>query len=281
MNRTIIKLTLCAIPAMHPGNDLCAQRPPDSLFQKVVIFKRPVYGDAVNSAMRVYYRDAKLPQATGFYIRPDTAGQLYIATAKHVFLRNDSIQTITIQWKALLEKYSFWFFHSYRVRDVGLYPQDTLIDIVLANESYPPEAAGFGKNKVDGFHPSEIMTKEEFLAVKPGQELFYIGMNPDSISSEGMYYWFPTGKLKEICIIPKKVQDAMINYTFSYDFKIEIVGKPGISGSPIIMKAGDGYKVFGIINGHLDDTSQGAQTKNFIGTAGYRILDILRNHSLY
>jgi hypothetical protein len=283
MNRNIIQLAICIIIVIHLGNilNLNAQRPPDSLFQSVVIFKRPAYGNAVDSAMKAYYREAKLPQATGFYIRPDSAGQLYIVTANHSFHRNDSSETITIQWKTLLDKHSFTTSHTFRVQGLGLYPQDTLIDIVLVSESRPPEFVRNVFNNVHAFHPNEIMTKEEFLSIKSGQEMFYIGMYPNSIASIEDYYWSPTGQLKEIYSIPRITKDTMANFTFCYDFKLNIVGKGGISGSPIIMKVDDSYKVFGIINGYLNDSSQTKQTKNFIGTAGYRILEILRIHSLW
>lgn len=280
MNRIIVTLTLYTLTVMNMGVQIYAQRPPDSLFQKVVIFKKPAYGNKVDSLSKAYFREAGYPQATGFYIKPDSVGQLYIATAKHVFHRNDSIQTITIAWKSLLNKGDFWSSHLFLKNNVGLYDQDSLVDMVLVYNCLPPAAAHY-LPKVYAFHPDEIMTKEEFFSVKPGQKLFYIGMYPDSISSEVTYFLNPTGQLKEIDTIPRIAKDMRSNLRFSYDFKLYIVGEPGISGSPVIMKAGNSYKVFGIINGSLNDSIQSAQTKNIIGTAAYRILDVLRSNSLY
>jgi hypothetical protein len=82
MNKTIVRLTLCTIIVIHLGNQLYAQQPPDSLIRKVVVFKRPANGQDVDSVVKEYYRGAKLPQATGFYIKPDSPGILFCSYSK-------------------------------------------------------------------------------------------------------------------------------------------------------------------------------------------------------
>ena len=276
-----LKPVLLILLIWYLAADLFAQRPPDSLFQKVVIFKRPANGYAVDSSLKSYYQFAKWPQATGFYISPGRPGKLYVATAKHVFLTNDTVKAIAIAWETLLDKDPFWSSRLYHPKSVGLYPEDAFIDLVLADDCFSSEIAGKGFRKVHGFRPGEIVTREEFLSVQPNQELFYIGMNPDSISSEFNDYCFPSGRIKEVYSSPSIVTDSNNGFTFSYDFTLNIIGKRGISGSPIFIKAGDRYKLFGIVNGFKTNWSQSTESIEVLCTAAYRILDILKSNALY
>jgi hypothetical protein len=280
MKKILIQIILWDILFLLLGDCFYAQNLSDSLFKKTVIFKRQAYGNIVDSTMNEYFNELGYPQATGFFIKPDSAGQLYIATARHVIMRSDKVKGISLYFTSHTDQEELLTILKFDdLRNVGLYANDSLVDLVLVNDCSRPEVEEH-LPKISAFRPNEIMSKEEFLSVKPSQELFYIGMFPDSVESEDNIYWFPTGYLKDIPKTSQVVVDTSKHLKFSYDFVMRIDGKPGVSGSPVFVKVGNSYKIFGIVNGFFNDSLQLNQTKNFIGTAGFRILEILKAHSL-
>jgi hypothetical protein len=154
-------------------------------------------------------------------------------------------------------------------RNVGLFDKDTLIDLVLINNT-PHQQVNELFPHISALHSNEILTKEEFYNVTPGTEIFFIGMLPDSLTAVNTYVWFPSGTLKTIFTARRIGRDATMNIDFAYDFELSIPGKKGVSGSAVYIEIGGRYKLFGIINGIKNSTPS-----CIVGTAGYRIMDIL------
>ncbi|MFZ5940547.1 MAG: hypothetical protein ACOYXB_08230 [Bacteroidota bacterium] len=250
-----------------------AQRPPDSLFQQIVLFKRQAIGVDKDKSYQKFLKEYKLPQASGFYFRPDSL-HLYIATAKHVMQRDDSIKKIMIQYFTILESGGFWTCHTFHVNNYGLNHRDSLCDIVLVYNFFSLFNTGISE-KIKGFTTKDIVTKEVFYSMRPGQNMFYIGMYPDSLKSIKNFYWYPKAELVNIYKIPKQVKAGKFSTPINCDFRLKSIGKQGISGSPVFIEINGKYKLFGIINATNSNSMNQNNYTEFIGTGAFRLLEIL------
>lgn len=248
-----------------------SQNLPDSLLRRVVIFKKMVYGSDMN-----FQRELGLPEATGFYIKSDSISQLYIATAKHILIRKDTIKTTHVHYRHWTkdgneEDVTFILSPEFKNSASKKFSSDKLIDLLILDQSLPVGAAS-RLPQVHGFSPNEIMNKNEFESIKKGQEIFYIGMYPDSVHTENNYYWIVQGIVDTVFIKPVVVEDKRLGFKLKVDYALKAIGKPGVSGSPVILQMGGQYKLFGIINA----ISIVNNNIFMLGTASYRINEILK-----
>lgn len=255
---------------------LLSQIPPDSLFLKIGFFKYLVddHPKHLKDSVLAYVKNETyrygFPGGTHFFFKHDSFPELYAVTAKHVFLY-DTANFIGIQRGVRmirntersqvdgtllygLPQSKYLFFHSDSLVDLAL------IDLSLNFKfSKPPE-------EYHWFNQSDILTKKELKMLIPRQEVFYIGLYPDSLFSHEMWYWHPKGKLKSIQK-PILVTDSNKNFSFKTEILLDIESKKGVSGSPVFIKIKDKWKILGIINGHNED--------NTFCTPAYRILEII------
>lgn len=236
----------------------------------MVIFTQPWYDHSKNSER--FLDSLGYPEGTGFYLTTDSVEELFIVTAKHVTSRHDSVPLNAYYWRSRLrDGKTYMLSHVYRHNGVGYYHNDPSVDLTLMRYFGFLDEDPIGKFYT--FHLKDIITPAEFDLIPIGSEMFYVGMHPPSRKSRREIIY---GRAKGILVekVTKNGTDKSTNTDFIYDFKLNTIGTPGISGSPVFIRIDDKLKVFGVINGTKIDPTSKDTKKIFIGTAGFRILDI-------
>ncbi len=185
-----------------------SQRPPDSLFERIAIFKRVIYSSQVtDSNQREYLRthgefetQKRYPQASGFYLATDSV--LHVVTAGHVINLRDTNKNVMLHFEG--GNYDLTI-KAYKPEstDVFVRHSDSLVDMIIVNHYLYPGMA----KPTSTFHTDDILTKTDFDLLKRGQPVFYIGMFPDSLQSNQLWYWFPPGSVDTIFAKPKIVEE--------------------------------------------------------------------------
>ena len=254
---------------------LFSQVPPDSLLQRIGFFKHFVDNPMVLNESNRKYIDSLadslgFPIATHFYVKPDTLPELYAVTARHVLHYDTtrfkgSRRAVRIVRDTKGGRRDETLYYRVPRSNFVFYHPDSLVDLALFDLSSKlkfPEISG----EYHSFSLREILTSEELDTLKAGQEVFYIGAYPDSVFSERLWYWYPHGTLKAI-VRPLLIQDTTIGFRFKAEILLNIKAKGGVSGSPVLVRKNDEWKVLGIING-----GNAAAT---LCTPAYRILEAL------
>ncbi len=238
-----------------------SQTPPDSLLEKVILFKRPDAGAR-------YQKEWNFPAATGFFLDTGDIKHAYIVTAKHVLRTHDSKNQ-----KGLLYVMAngSQFSSHFRGRR-HIVPQDSLLDVLVIDNNFGVQ--DIQKHVSHGFELEDIVVKSEYDSLQSGQDIFFIGMFPDSVKSWKNCYWVPSGKFGGFFAPPKTFTDSRTKEKFKVDFFANITGAPGISGSPVLMRKDSTFRVLGVVSAILTDSTD-ASRGVALCTAGYGIIEAL------
>ena len=196
------------------------------------------------------------PQATYFFLKTDSLSVLCAVTARHVICYD------TAQKRGLRmvrnTKYGpqslFLYVSTQRSARVFYHP-DSLVDLAVLDQSLPI-ASQDNSEGLRWFSRQDILTEPELDTLTVPRPVFFLGLFPDSVSSETMVYWFQPGTLDSILNKPLLFHDQRINFTFKAELLLDLPAKGGISGSPVFVKSNDKWKILGIINGSNQTSTQ-------------------------
>jgi len=249
---------------------LCAQTFPDSLIARVVLLERIAYETGANSWNQPGY-----PQATGFFVSFGSSDLRYLVTAKHAFHRPDTVQETQISAVGTGGQNHEYILGDYRTSRSVLQHQDSLVDLIMIDNT--TDGAGTDWNEsLPYFRPSDIVGKQELESLRRGQKVVYIGRWPDPKDPANGTYRMPQGVFLKAETDPLRLVDPERRYAFKADFSLRIPGVPGVSGSPVLMRQGNKYRLLGIISAFALDANKELTSVAYC-TAAYRILETMES----
>jgi hypothetical protein len=240
--------------------------PPDSLFSKVVIFKKGTGNPGIGLGL-----SWGSPLATGFYLDTGNVRCAFFVTARHVLRIPDSVAGLRVHIVNASGHVQDEYLGDYRVAPSVMTHPDFWTDIALLTNHHP----GTAGDSLSGFCIDDIVTPEEFRRMSRGSQVFYIGMCLDSIMSARNVYSFPVGTWLSTFEPQHLLVDSTHRLAWRADFALKIPGSPGISGSPVLVKDQERYRLIGIVNGFGVD-ALGRLVDTAYCTAAYRILETLQ-----
>lgn len=247
-----------------------AQPLPDSLFARVVVLERIAY-----ETERDNWNQPSYPQANGFFVSFGTSGLRYLVTAKHAFHRPDTVAETQIHVVGIAGRNHEYVLGDYRTSRSVLQHQDSLVDLVMIDNTTDGVRSDWEEVPAC-FRPDDIIGKEELEALRRGQKVVYIGRLPDSENPATGTYQMPQGIFLKAVHEPFRLLDPEHHFAFRADFTLRIPGRPGVSGSPIVLRQGDRYRLLGIISAFALDANK-QMTDVAYCTAAYRILETLES----
>jgi len=252
-----------------------AQGPTDSLTCKVGIFKYPFIGapDSTYPASWMY----TYPRASGFFFKSDDTS-LYIVTARHVFLPSKGETAVTAMFVPDRHLPLPLISCIFTPRPNKCMPDSLAdVDVFPLGPTYSSSRSYFDKAHC-WFSETEIASETQMNDVKVGDSAFYIGAYPDSINSWTNWYLFSSGIVRAIAPKPVTLVDRDRRTVTAARHFLEIVGRPGISGSPVIRKTTNaGYQLIGVISGVVTDSTSPYNRLSYF-TAAHKILDLVKSH---
>lgn len=264
----LVLLSLCALTL-----PVLAQQFPDSLVARVVLLEKIAYETGSNNWNQPGY-----PQATGFFISIGSAGLRYLVTAKHALHRPDTVAATQIHAVGIAGLNREYLLGDYRTSRSVLHHLDTLVDLVMIDNT----ADGIGgdwQDTLPSFQPSDVVSKEELENMRHGQKVMYIGRWPDPDNPVTGTYQEPQGVLLKAGREPLRLVDPERHYAFEADFSLRIPGRPGVSGSPVLIRQGNRYRLLGIISAFAVDSNKEMMNIAYC-TAAYRILETLESRPM-
>ena len=256
-------LGVCTFPAL-------AQQFPDSLQARVVLLERIAYETGSNN-----WNQPSYPQANGFFVGFGTTALKYLVTAKHALYRPDTVAGTQIHVVGVADQIRDYVLSDYRTSRSVLLHQDTLVDLVMIDNT----TDGSGDNWKDilpYFRTSDIVPREELQSLSRGQKVMYVGHWPDAENPTTGTYQMPQGVFLKAMTEPLRLVDPERQFAFKADFSLRIPGRPGVSGSPVLIRQGNHYRLLGIISAFALDTNKNMTNVAYC-TAAYRILETLES----
>ncbi len=261
----VLFFSLCALTV--PAS---AQPYPDSLIARVVFLEKIAYETGSNN-----WNQPSYPQATGFFISFGTAGLRYLVTARHALYRPDTVAGTQIHVVGIAGRNRDYVLGDYRTSRSVLQHQDTLVDLVMIDNT----SDGVGTDWEDTlpfFQPSDVVGKGELEALRRGQKVMYIGRWPDSDNPATGTYQMPQGLFLKAVREPLRLVDPEHHFAFRADFSVRIPGRAGVSGSPVLIRQENRYRLLGVISAFALDANKNMTNVAYC-TAGYRILETLES----
>lgn len=264
----VVLLVLGAYPLPAP-----AQSFPDSLLTRVVVLEKIAYktGD-------VSWNQPSYPQANGFFMSFGNTGLRYLVTAKHAFHRPDTVVATQIHVVGFAGQNREYLLGDYRTSRSVLQHQDTLVDLVMIDNTIDGSKDNW-KNPFPFFSPSDIVGEAELEALRRGQKVVYVGRWPDRENPATGTYQMPQGVFLKAVREPLRLVDPEHHFAFRADFSLKIPGRPGVSGSPVLIRQGNRFRLLGIISAFALDANKN-MTDIAYCTAAYRILETLESRPI-
>lgn len=259
--RILLGVTVLLMHAVCSGQSL-----PDSLIARVVLLERIAYETEEGN-----WNQPKYPQATGFFMSLGSSALRYLVTAKHALYRPDTVVATQIHAVGIEGKERDFLLTDYRTSRSVVQHEDSLVDLLLIDNN-----TGLSPQKFDphSFRESDIVGKSELERLRRGLQVFYIERWPDSAGTGMGAYKMPQGVFLKAPPEPLRLLDPIRNFSFNADFSLRIPGRPGVSGSPVLIRQGGRYRLLGIVSAFALDSNKNMTSVAFC-TAAYRILETL------